>query len=126
MNYFTKSVIVAGLMAMGSPCWAYQDPAGNSIVPARDQVTGAVDVNGTAAPVKSQIAVRVNESPPVPVEQVRYRRYYRSPYGYGWRSYSYGQPYYYNNDYYGTPGAGYYDYGYGRGAVRVGPMQVWW
>jgi hypothetical protein len=110
MNLFIKSMIVVGSVAMmGTLGWSYEQDGQQATSIPRDQVTRTVDVNGAL----------------VPVEQVRYRRYYRSPYGYGWRPYYYGRPYYYDN-YYGAPRAGYYDYGYGRGGVQVGPVQVWW
>jgi hypothetical protein len=128
MNAFTKTMIVAGLIAMmGSTAWAYPQDGRGASAPVRHQATGAIDVNSTTAPVNSQPVVRADDGPPIAVEKVRrWRGYYRYPYsyGYGWRPYYYGGPYYYN--YYGVPRAGYYDYGYGRGAVRVGPVQVWW
>jgi len=51
----------------------------------------------------------------------RYQYDYR-PYGYGYRPYR-GD---YYPRYYGTRRSGYYNYGYGRGSVQVGPVQVWW
>lgn len=108
MNFYIKSMIVAGTIAMMSTLgWSYERDNRQPTPASRDQVTGSVNMDGVS----------------VPVQQVRYRRHYRNSYGYGWRPY-YHEPYYYN--YYGTPRAGYYDNGYGRGAVRVGPVQVWW
>ena len=53
-----------------------------------------------------------------------YRPSYRSYYQPYYQPYYYGRPYYGRSYYYGNP---YYG-GYGRngGAVRVGPVQVWW
>lgn len=109
MNTFIKSMIVAGILAMVHTAgWAKERESEQTIVTPTSQSTRYLDVGGTV----------------VPVELVRNRRYYRYPYSYGWRPYYYDGPYYYR--YYGVPRAGYYDYGYGRGAVRVGPVQVWW
>jgi hypothetical protein len=50
---------------------------------------------------------------------------YRAPAYYGPRTYYYGPRYVYPG-YYGVPRAGYYNYGYGGGAVIVGPMYWRW
>lgn len=48
-------------------------------------------------------------------------RYNYPPYGYYYRPYGYYYP-----RYYGAPRSGYYNYGYGQGAVRGGSVRVWW
>jgi hypothetical protein len=48
--------------------------------------------------------------------------YYSQPYYGG--NYYYSQPYY--GRYYGAPGVGYTNFGYGRGAVNVGPVRFGW
>lgn len=107
--------IAAAMGFLSAPVWASE---GDRPVPEK---------KGTA----SNIVVAAEQSP-ASIQLVNGRRYYRAyrpyygpyyqPYYRSYRPYYYGRPYY-GNRYYGDR---YYGGYYGRGAVRLGPVQVWW
>ena len=125
----TKMKKTAVLIALLGLLVAVPVAAGDDLPPTRSET--AVDHDRNTASVVKHVAHRERNSP----RQHRHEwRHYHGP-DHGWHYY---RPYrdhypphyhyrgYHHGHYDGTPRFGYHEFGYGHGAVRVGPLRIWW